>query len=73
MRLGLGNSIVQADCILQLKERGYSNIDALDGSVGMLEQAKEKGMYKNCILALLGPHPIEGIEKGNAKRNVPLK
>ena len=31
----------------------------------MLDQAKEKGIYKNCILALLGPHTIEGIEKGN--------
>ena len=30
----------------------------------MLEKAKEKGIYKNYIHALLGPNPIEGVEKG---------
>ena len=48
----------------QLKEKGYTNIDALDGSEGMLEKAKQKGVYKNCIKAMIGNAPIEGIEKG---------
>ena len=48
----------------QLKERGYTNIDAIDGSEGMLQKAKEKGVYKNCMRALIGSAPIEGIERG---------
>ena len=47
----------------QLKERGYSCVDALDGSEGMLNQAKAKGIYKNYIHAFVGPHTIAGIEK----------
>ena len=30
----------------------------------MLEKAKEKGVYKNCVTALIGSAPIEGIERG---------
>ena len=52
---------------LQLKERGFTNLDALDGSKGMLERAKEKGIYKNYIHALLGPQPIEDVEKGSRR------
>ena len=48
----------------QLKERGYTNIDELDGSKGMMEKATEKNIYQNLTHALLGPHPIDGIEKG---------
>ena len=50
--------------LFQLKERGYGNIDALDGSKGMLEKAAEKGIYKNYIHALVGPQPVEGVEQG---------
>ena len=52
---------------LQLKERGFTNVDALDGSKGMLERAKEKGIYKNYIHALLGAQPIEDVEKGSRR------
>ena len=48
----------------QLTERGYNNIDAIDGSEGMLGKAKEKGVYKNCITAILGPASIQGIKRG---------
>ena len=48
----------------QLKERGYNNVDAIDGSEGMLEKAKEKGVYKNCITAMLGRTSIKGINRG---------
>ena len=52
----------------QLKERGYSNIDAIDGSEGMLKKAEEKEVYKNCITAMLGPTSIEGIKRGLQRR-----
>ena len=48
----------------QLKTRGYTNIDALDASQGMLGKEKEKRIYKNYIQALLCPETVEGIEKG---------
>ena len=48
----------------QLKKRGYTRVDALDGSEGMLRQAKVKGIYNNYIHAFVGPQPIAGIEKG---------
>ena len=54
----------------QLTERGYTNIDALDGSRGMLEKAKEKGIYKDYIHAWLGPEPIEDLENGDVPLNV---
>ena len=50
--------------LFQLKERGYGNIDALDGSKGMLEKAAEKGIYKNYIHAMVGAQPVEGVEQG---------
>ena len=49
----------------QLKKRGYTNIDALDGSEEMLKIAKTKNVYKNFYKAYLGPTPIEVIPKGN--------
>ena len=30
----------------------------------MLEKAKQKGVYKKCITALIGSKPIEGVERG---------
>ncbi len=51
--------------MFQLKKRGYTNIDALDGSEEMLKIAKTKGVYKNFYKAYLGPSPIGDIEKGN--------
>ena len=50
---------------VQLKEKGYTNVDALDGSTGMIEYAKSRNIYKQYIRALLGPQPIERIPKGN--------
>ena len=64
--LNYNNSVdINFQCLnFQLKERGYNNIDAIDGSKKMLEKAKEKGVYKNCIAAMLGRMPIEGVERG---------
>ena len=57
---------------MQLKKRGYTNIDALDGSEEMLKQAKTKGIYKNFYKAYLGPSPIEGIEKGKNHKHTAI-
>ena len=38
----------------QLKEAGFTNIDALDASEEMLEMAKKKGVYKNLMCATVG-------------------
>ncbi|XP_013790302.1 uncharacterized protein LOC106474158 [Limulus polyphemus] len=46
-----------------LKQRGYNNIDALDGSEGMLKIAKTKNIYQNFIhLILKGGVRIPNIE-----------
>ena len=50
--------------LFQLKERGYGNIDALDGSKGMLAKAKTKEIYKNHIHALVGSQPLREVKKG---------
>ena len=55
-----------------MKERGYTNIDALDASRGMLEQAKAKNIYKNYIHAWLGAKPIEGIANSMFENIKPL-
>ena len=50
--------------LFQLTERGYGNIDALDGSKGMLAKAKTKEIYKNHIHALVGSQPLREVKKG---------
>ena len=47
----------------QLKEKGYSCVDALDGSEGMLNQAKAKGIYKNYIMLLWDHIPLQELRK----------
>ena len=46
-----------------MQQRGYTNIDALDGSEEMLKVAEKKNVYKNLYTRFLGPEPIKGIEK----------
>ncbi|XP_076334853.1 methyltransferase-like protein 27 [Tachypleus tridentatus] len=36
-----------------LQERGYKNIDAIDGSEGMLQVAKTRNIYRNHLLAII--------------------
>ena len=38
---------------------GYSNIDALDASEEMLEQAKQKGVCKRMIRDYMGPNKLD--------------
>ena len=43
----------------QLKECGYTHIDALDGSEEMLGKAEQLGIYDKCVHAWVGgPHKI---------------
>ncbi|CAG0888329.1 unnamed protein product [Cyprideis torosa] len=37
-----------------LKEQGYNNIDGLDGSQDMLEEAKNKGVYRDITVCYVG-------------------
>lgn len=48
---GAGSGLVG----LALRAAGYTTVDALDASVGMLERAREKGIYRKLVEAFLGP------------------
>lgn len=51
--------------ILQLQKLGYSNMDALDASQGMLDIAAKKNIYKNTFCSLIGTEgPIKGLKEG---------
>ena len=45
-----------------LRDHGYSNIDALDISQKMLDEAKKLNIYKDMFCVALGEKPIPGIE-----------
>ena len=52
--------------LIQLFDRGYKNLVALEPSQGMVEQAKKKNVYKEFIMELVGKEPTsikEGIFK----------
>ena len=55
--------------MLQLYEGGYVNIDALDGSPEMLEEAKRKDIYKRIICDYLGPNKLDIEDGKNCVRN----
>ncbi|XP_013412045.1 methyltransferase-like protein 27 isoform X2 [Lingula anatina] len=46
---------------IQLANRGFKRMDALDPSEGMLEKAKTRGVYENFIQEFLTPDPTPGI------------
>ncbi len=48
--LGAGTGLVGE----ALYELGYRNLYALDGSAGMLEQARQKGVYRDALLHMIG-------------------
>ncbi|CAG0890639.1 unnamed protein product, partial [Cyprideis torosa] len=59
-----------------LKEQGYNNIDGLDGSQDMLEEAKNKGVYRDITVCYVGKGvkiPIEdvGRECGQSSLFIP--
>ncbi|XP_013415527.1 methyltransferase-like protein 27 [Lingula anatina] len=43
----------------ELSKRGFNNLHALDASKEMLEQAKQKGVYKKLIHAFIGPDRVD--------------
>ncbi len=47
----------------QLRQLGYHNVDGLDASQAMLDQAVEKHVYRKVICASLGKQPTQ-IESG---------
>ncbi|XP_013397118.1 methyltransferase-like protein 27 [Lingula anatina] len=46
-----------------IQKRGFTNLEALDGSQEMLNIANQKGIYKRSICGLLGPNRLD-IESG---------
>ncbi|KAK3791714.1 hypothetical protein RRG08_053925, partial [Elysia crispata] len=50
MDMACGTGLVAED----LKSRGYHNIDGVDPAQGMLEVAREKGLYRNTWCAYVG-------------------
>ncbi|XP_071842775.1 methyltransferase-like protein 27 [Apostichopus japonicus] len=49
-----------------LKKEGYSNMDALDASQGMLDIASKKNLYKNTFRSLIGTsESIENLAEGS--------
>ncbi len=47
---------------VELQKLGYDNIDALDISHGMLNEAKKKNVYQKFICVSLSEQPTPGIE-----------
>ncbi|XP_013408371.1 methyltransferase-like protein 27 isoform X1 [Lingula anatina] len=43
---------------VELTKRGFHNLHGLDRSTAMLEQAKQKGIYKKMMCASLGPNRL---------------
>lgn len=44
--------------LLQLTKIGFKIIDALEPSSGMLEKAREKGLYRKYICEAIGTEPL---------------
>ena len=53
-----------------MKERGYTNIDALDACQEMLDKSKQYGAYTNYINAYLGKNRLP-IEDGKSQKKKP--
>ncbi|XP_076323039.1 methyltransferase-like protein 27 [Tachypleus tridentatus] len=52
----------------ELKALGYSCIDALDGTKGMLEVAKKKNIYRNLFQFFLGCEDKSPISEGKVSK-----
>lgn len=50
--------------LLQLTKIGFKIIDALEPSSGMLEKAREKGLYRKYICEAIGTDPLN-IQSGS--------
>jgi hypothetical protein len=54
----------------QLREHGYTNIDAIDGSRDMLRLAEEKQLYRSYHVSLLGGQHAAPFNDGTVLRSV---
>ncbi|XP_034332750.2 methyltransferase-like protein 27 [Magallana gigas] len=52
--IGAGTGLVAEE----LTKKGFKVFDALDPSSGMLEKAREKGLYRNYIYEVIGSKPL---------------
>ncbi|CAH1247896.1 WBSCR27 [Branchiostoma lanceolatum] len=43
----------------RLVKKGFTNIDAVDGSQGMLDLAQKKQIYRRLICDFVGPNPLD--------------
>lgn len=48
-----------------LKKTGFTNVDALEPAEGLLEQAKQKKLYKNHILEGISKDKPTSVAEGN--------
>ncbi|CAH1240819.1 WBSCR27 [Branchiostoma lanceolatum] len=46
-------------CAEELVKKGFTNIDAVDGSQGMLDLAEKKQIYRRLICDFVGPKPLD--------------
>ncbi|CAH1240917.1 WBSCR27 [Branchiostoma lanceolatum] len=46
-------------CAEELVKKGFTNIDAVDGSQGMLDLAERKQIYHRLICDFVGPNPLD--------------
>ncbi|XP_022251682.1 methyltransferase-like protein 27 [Limulus polyphemus] len=71
VELGLGKNVRILDvgagtgCVASLLQKhGYTNIDALDGSIDMLEVAKSRDLYRNYIVDIVSEERKTTIKDG---------
>ena len=43
----------------QLHDAGFSNLDAIDGSAGMVEEARNSNIYNNVMCGIVGPDRLD--------------
>lgn len=57
---------------LQLTTRGFVQLHGVDGSAGMLAQARARGLYQNLQLCTLGNEPLPSPEGTSTPSSEPL-
>lgn len=54
---------------MQVKKQGFAVIDAVDGSIEMLNIAKELGIYRHLFCSVVGERKIDAIDDGKFEAN----
>ena len=55
----IANVIKSSDFSLQMRKLGFQILDALEPSQGMLDVAKEKGLYRKYICEAIGKEQLD--------------